>query len=77
MVRAMFYVNHVGQNANGVGVVKLNATAKGAYAAWSKYTPAGTIEIHSLNEDATEWFFKRLGADVAILFDDPGEADKL
>jgi hypothetical protein len=71
MVLAMFYVNHVGQNASGVGVVKLNATTKGDYAAWSKFTPSGTIEIHSLNEDATEWFRQRLGKDVGISFDDP------
>jgi hypothetical protein len=74
-VKAMFYVNHVGHNASGVGVVKLNATTKGDYAAWSKYTPSGQIEITSLNEKATEWFDERLGKDVAIRFDDPTEAD--
>lgn len=76
-VKAMFYVNHVGHNASGVGVVKLNATAKGEYAAWSKYTPSGSIEITSLNEDATDWFHQRLGKDVAIRFDDPTDADVL
>ena len=76
-VKAMFYVNHVGHSASGVGVVKLNATAKGEYAAWSKYTPSGTIEITSLNEDATAWSHDRLGKDVAIRFDDPTEADVL
>jgi len=74
-VRAMFYVNHVGHSASGVGIVKLNATTKGDYAAWSKYTPNGQIEITSLNEDATEWFHQRLGEDVAISFDDPTAED--
>ncbi len=77
MVKAMFYVNHVGKNASGVGIVRLNATTKGDYAAWSKYTPAGQIEINSLNEDATAWFEERLGKDVALSFDDPTEADAL
>jgi len=73
----MFYVNHVGHSASGTGIVKLNATTKGDYAAWSKYTPSGTIEITSLNEDATAWFFDRLAKDVALTFDDPTEADLL
>jgi hypothetical protein len=72
----MFYVVHVGHNANGIGVAKLTATAKGDYAAWSKYTPSGTIDITSLNEDATQWFYERLGKDVAITFGDPTEDDK-
>ena len=76
-VKAMFYVNHVGHGASGTGLVKLNATAKGEYAAWSKYTPSGTIEITSLNEDATAWFYDRLGKDVAIGFEDPTEADAI
>lgn len=74
-VKAMFYVNHVGQSANGVGVVKLNATTKGDYASYSKYTPSGTIEINCLNEDATEWYRDRLGKDVSVVFSDPTEAD--
>ena len=76
-VKAMFYVNNVGHNANGVGVVSLNATAKGLYAEWSKYTPTGTINITSLNENATQWFYERLGKDVAITFGDPTEDDLL
>jgi hypothetical protein len=75
MVRAMFYVQHVGMNAGGLGIVRMTATAKGQYATWSKYTPQGTVEIGSLNEDATEWFRVRLGKDVAISFDDPTEGD--
>jgi hypothetical protein len=71
----MFYVNEVGHVANGVGKVKLNATAKGDYASYSKYTPNGTIEFTCLNEQATAWFFERIGKDVAIGFDDPTEAD--
>jgi hypothetical protein len=77
MVRAMFYVNHVGQSASGLGIVKLNATTKGDYAEWSKYTPQGNIEIGSLNEKATAWFHERLGKDVSVSFDDPTESDKL
>jgi len=70
MVKAMFYVNHVGQNASGLGIVKLNATTKGDYASWSKYTPQGSIEIGSLNERVTEWFREHLGQDVAVTFDE-------
>jgi hypothetical protein len=77
MVRAIFYVNHVGKNASGIGVVKLNVTTKGDYAAWSKYTPSGNVEITTLNEQATAWFEERLGKDVAVTFDDPTEADQL
>lgn len=76
-VRAMFYVNYVGHNASGVGVVKLNATTKGDYASYSKYTPSGAIEFTCLNESATEWYFDRLGKDVAVTFDDPTEADQV
>lgn len=74
-VKAMFYVQHVGHNAGGIGTVKLSAVAKGPYARWSKYTPSGAIDITTLNEDATQWFFERLGKDVAITFDDPTEDD--
>lgn len=74
-VKAMFYVQSVGHSAGGVGTVQLNAVAKGPYANWSKYTPSGTISITSLNENATAWFYDRLGKDVSITFDDPTEDD--
>lgn len=76
-VKAMFYVNKISRNANDVGEVHLNATTKGDYAAWSKYTPSGNIGLTCLNETATAWFSDRLGQDVAITFDDPTEADLL
>lgn len=74
-VKAMFYVNSVSHNASGIGIVNLNATTKGRYAEWSKFTPSGTITLSSLNENATQWFFDRLGKDVAIDFNDPTEDD--
>lgn len=74
-VKAIFYVNEVAETATGSGRVKLNATTKGDYAAWAKYTPAGTIEVVSLNEHATQWFRDNLGKDVAITFEVPTEAD--
>lgn len=74
-VRAIFYVKEVAKVVGGAGKVKLQATTKGDYAAWSKYTPYGDIEFASLNENATAWFDERLGKDVAITFDDPTEAD--
>lgn len=76
-VKAMFYVQHVGHNAGGIGTVTLSAVAKGPYAEWSKYTPSGNVSITSLNEDATQWFYERLGKDVAITFNDPTDADLL
>lgn len=74
-VKAIFYVNHVGHGASGTGIVKLNATTKGPYSDWSKYTPGGTVEITTLNEKATQWFYERLGKDVSITFGDPTEDD--
>ena len=76
-VKAMFYVNNVGHNASGVGTVSLNAVAKGPYANWAKSTPNGTINLTSLNEAATQWFYDRLGKDVAITFGDPTDEDLL
>lgn len=76
-VKCIFYVNEVGRNANGTGRIKLTATTKGDYAAWSKWTPSGEFQIACLNESATAWFEDRLGKDVAIQFDDPTEADLL
>lgn len=74
-VRCMFYVQEVTDTASGVGRVKMNAVAKGPYAKWSQYTPSGLFEITSLNPDATAWFRDRIGKDVAIMIEDPTEAD--
>lgn len=74
-VRAIFYVEEVAKTASGAGKLKLRAAAKGDYAAWSHYTPSGTVELVCLNADATAWFDERIGKDVAIGFDDPTEAD--
>jgi len=63
----MFYVASVTEQANGAGVVKMNAVAKGPYAEWSQWTPSGSFEITSLNADATQFFRDNLGKDVSIL----------
>jgi hypothetical protein len=76
-VKAIFYVDEVAQTASGAGKMRLRAAAKGDYAAWSHYTPSGTIEITCLNASATEWFRERVGKDVALTFADPTEADLL
>lgn len=74
-VRAIFFVEEVTDRASGAGIVKLRAAAKGPYGHWSKWTPAGTIEITSLNDAATDFYRERLGKDVAVTFTDPTEAD--
>ena len=68
-VQCMFYVASVTEQANGAGIVKMNAVAKGPYAEWSKWTPSGMFEITSLNEAATQFFRDNLGKDVSILID--------
>lgn len=70
-VKCMFYVGSVEKKANGVGIVTATPVAKGPYAEWSQWTPSGTLQITSLNPDATDWFEKRLGKDVSLLIDDP------
>lgn len=72
-VICMFYVAEVAEQANGVGRVKASPVAKGPYAEYSKWTPAGLFEITTLNEAATAWFRDRLGKDVEILIQDPTE----
>ena len=70
-VQCMFYVASVTEQANGAGIVKMNAVAKGPYAEWSQWTPSGSFEITSLNADATAFFREFLGKDVAILITPP------
>ncbi len=72
-VEARFYVTNVGHAANGVGTVTLQASTKGDYKEWSKYTPSGSVSLTCLNEKATEWFYERIGQDVAITFADAPE----
>ena len=74
-VRAIFYVDEVAETASGAGKMRLRAVAKGDYAAWSKYTPSGEINLTCLNDRATAWFRERIGKDVTLSFDDPTEAD--
>lgn len=74
-VKCVFYVQRVAQAANGVGEVTAQPVAKGPYAEYSKYTPSGSLQITSLNEDASEWFRERIGKDVTLLISDPTEDD--
>jgi hypothetical protein len=74
-VEARFFVSNVGHAANGVGTISLQASTKGDYKSWSKFTPSGTVSLTCLNEAATAWFFARLGKDVAITFDDAPEVE--
>lgn len=73
-VKCVFYVSGVEKRANEVGVVNMQAAAKGPYAEWSKYTPSGSFQITSLNPAATDWFLERVGRDVSILIDDMDDA---
>jgi hypothetical protein len=72
-VKCVFYVAEVAKQANGVGRIKATPVAKGPYADYSKWTPSGSFEITSLNEQATAWFEARLGKDIEILIGDPTE----
>jgi hypothetical protein len=83
-VRAIFYIDELVSRPGDVtdkgvrpatGTVKLRAAAKGPYKHWSKWTPSGTLELGTLNEQAFAWFAERLGQDVAITFGDPTAAD--
>lgn len=70
-VKCMFYVIEVAETASGAGRVKCSAVAKGPYAEYSQYTPQGSFEITTLNENATKWFRERLGKDVELVLQDP------
>lgn len=72
-VKCMFYVQEVAKTASGTGRVKMSVVAKGPYAEWSQYTPAGSFEITTLNEAATGWFADRIGSDVEVTITDPVE----
>lgn len=76
-VKAIFFIAEVTKTATGAGVVKARPVAKGPYASYSQYTPAGMVELTSLNEAATAWFEERIGKDVSLTFGDPTEADLL
>ena len=76
-VKAIFYVSGVEKRANGVGVVNAQPVAKGPYKKWAQFTPSGSLQITSLNHEATDWFLERVGQDVALLISDPTEADLL
>lgn len=73
-VEARFFVREVGKVAGGAGKVVLQASTKGDYSEWSKWTPSGEIALTCLNEKAVAWFDARLGVDVAITFEDVPEA---
>ena len=74
-VEARFYVHEVSKRPSNntesgpVGVVRMRASIKGPND-WSEFTPAGMIEMSTLNEKAMAWFDERLGTDVALVFDD-------
>lgn len=68
-VLANFYVDSITKRPNGVSSVNLRAVTKGPNN-WSKWSPAGTIELTTVNENATAWFEAHIGKDVRITFDD-------
>ena len=83
-LRAIFYVEDVVIRSNDLdddgnrirtGVAHLRAACKGPYKNWARYTPAGSIEMATLNPAGLAWFEERVGTDVAITFEDPTEAD--
>jgi hypothetical protein len=74
-VKCVFYISGVEKRASGVGVVNAQAAAKGPYKEWSQFTPSGSLQITSLNPQATDWFIERIGKDVTVLIDDATEAD--
>lgn len=74
-VRAIFYVGEVTRMASGAHKVRMTATAKGPYAEYSKYSPAGTFEITSVNDATLPFFEAHLGKDVKITIETPTEDD--
>lgn len=68
-VLANFYVDAVTKKPNGIGSVSLRAVTKGPNN-WSQWSPAGSIELSTVNPRAFAWFEARLGKDVRITFDD-------
>ena len=68
-VLANFYVTSVTKRPNNVSAVSLSAVTKGPNN-WSQWSPAGTIELTTVNAKATAWFEERIGKDVRITFDD-------
>lgn len=68
-VLATFYVSAVTRKPNDTGTIALQATVKGPNN-WSHYTPAGTLELTTVNKNAVAWFETHLGKDVRITFDD-------
>lgn len=68
-VLANFYVDAVTRHPNNRGSVSLRAVTKGPNN-WSQFSPAGSIELTTVNPKALAWFDARIGKDVRITFDD-------
>ena len=67
-VQARFFVAEVSKVPAGSeihGKVRLTASTKGPNN-WSKWTPYGTLEMGTLNDEAMRWFDEHLGQDVAL-----------
>jgi len=68
-VLANFYVESVTKRPNNVGSVVLKVVNKGPNN-WSQYSPAGTIELTTVNPRAMAWFEAHIGKDTRVTFDD-------
>jgi hypothetical protein len=68
-VLANFYVDQIIERPNGIGAVVLRAVTKGPNN-WSRYSPAGTIELTTVNPRALAWFRAHLGTDTRVTFGD-------
>ena len=74
-VLANFYVDSVTERAGGYFAVVLKAVTKGPNN-WSKYSPAGSIELTTVNPKAAAWFRAHIGKDTRVTFDDiPDDAE--
>jgi hypothetical protein len=80
-VKAKFYVAQVNQYASMSGwanpapggeIVLRPVTRGEDNAEWASATPSGEIKM-TIRTEAFDWFQQRLGKDIAIRFDDPGE----
>lgn len=67
-VNAKFRVASVRHDASGTKVARLEACTSGSEEnkEWSKWTPAGTVEIYITNDPAAEFFVP--GGEVYLQF---------
>jgi len=78
-VEARFYVSgyQVQSFDKDAVQVTMQAVSRGEHnKSWSKYTPAGQVQMTIKNPSAADWFIERLGQEISVVFS-PAPADEI